>query len=162
MRGPIPLSREANEAAGNPGKRSQPRRGALTLGKPKPPKDLTGEAVAEWNRLIPELEEAGLLAKVDRAGLSEMCRAWGEIQEARAILGKDGWMLRQPIQNAKGEVLGEKVQRHPAALMLSDATRRWMVLAMQYGLTPVARMRMRLEASVDQSEEDDLLKLLNE
>lgn len=161
MRGPIPQSREQADANGNPGKRPNRGRGALTAARPKPPNDLKGEARAEWDRLVPELEEAGLLARVDRAALSEMCRAWGDIQQLRAMIAEDGPILKAPIQTAKGEKIGTKFTRHPASLSLAEAFKRWAYLAAQYGLTAASRMRMHIGAEAEVGEEDELLKILN-
>jgi P27 family predicted phage terminase small subunit len=44
--------------------------------KPKPPADLTGEALCEWNRVTDELLKLNLLETTDRALLTLYCRTW--------------------------------------------------------------------------------------
>ncbi len=67
-RGPLPNPRAV---------RRNPRRstGRVTVAHPSKPRSLTGEAAAEWSRVVPELERSGILSTVDRALLVRYCTA---------------------------------------------------------------------------------------
>jgi P27 family predicted phage terminase small subunit len=111
-------------------------------GRPDRPPELTAEAAAEWDRIVPELDAAGVLSKVDRAALAAYCFAWGELVGATAILEEEGRIVREPMQNSRGEVIGEKVKNHPANRLMSDASARVKAYIVEFGLTPAARQRL--------------------
>lgn len=145
LRGPKPKPVELKLLAGNPGGRPHPAGGRpsrVKPGRPDRPPELTAEAAAEWDRIVPELTEAGLLAKVDRAALAAYCFAWAELVGATAILEAEGRIVREPMQNSKGEVIGEKVKNHPANRLMSDASARVKAYLSEFGLTPAARQRL--------------------
>src|SRR5438309_572314 len=95
--------REAWERLADLMNKDRPKSGRLTEGRPKPPADLAGEARAEWDRLTAELEAAGLLCRVDRSALVELCRSWADVVECRRIIAAEGRLIRTPIQTSKGE-----------------------------------------------------------
>jgi P27 family predicted phage terminase small subunit len=88
--------------------------------------------LAEWNRIVPEIEAMGLIALVDRAVLVRYCRAWAdwcdidEKLQATGLLvnGRRNGLVRNPLW----------LLRHDIETVLSD-------LGKQLGLTPVARQR---------------------
>ena len=45
---------------------------------PECPAHLEGEALAEWGRITPHLQQLGLIAQIVRAALTGYCDAWGE------------------------------------------------------------------------------------
>jgi P27 family predicted phage terminase small subunit len=104
----------------------------VTIARPVMPKDLLAEAKAEWRRVVPELEEIGLLAKVDRAVLIRYCTAWADWVELQHLLVQDGKVLK----GARGHLV-----RNPLWLMRKDAEQTVAELGKQLGLTPVARLR---------------------
>lgn len=118
---------------------------------PRAPKELTGEARAEWRRIVPELEAVGLLANVDRGVLIRYCVAWQEWMRANhqaqreplIIVDKDGSRRRNPILLARAQAEKE----------VDD-------LARLLGLTPVSRLRAGVKhvrpsgAKVTQEERD--------
>jgi P27 family predicted phage terminase small subunit len=116
--------------------------GRIPRGAPDKPASLRGEASAEWDRIVPELEAAGLVARVDRAGLVAYCLAWAQMVWADASLQKDGPIISEPIQSAKGDVIGYHTKAHPANQIHSDASRRVAAWVDKFGLTPAARARL--------------------
>ena len=107
----------------------------LTTRRPAMPRDFEGEAKAEWQRIVPELHEAGLLTGVDRAVLMRYCLMWADWCRVRAeleiqgelTLGKAGLML------------------NPLWRVRTDAEKVLTELARQLGLTPMARLRASIE-----------------
>lgn len=68
--------------------RAAPRSSAITapntavaglrrVARPSRPADVSGEAAKEWDRVVPELEQKGLLARADRACAHALLRALG-------------------------------------------------------------------------------------
>ena len=104
----------------------------LTLRRPAMPRDFEGEAKAEWQRIVPELHEAGLLTGVDRAVLMRYCLMWADWCRVRAELAVAGEMIP-----GKDGVL----MLHPLWRVRTDAERTLTELARQLGLTPMARLR---------------------
>lgn len=106
------------------------------------PEELGGEAAAEWNRVVPELDAAGVLSVVDRAALVAYCLAWSDLAAARDILAREGLLTSEPIQNSRGETIGERRKLHPAHQLHERAFRRVRSLLAELGLTPASRQRL--------------------
>ena len=135
-RGPAPKPTKTKILQGNPGHRKlnkaepKPRDGA-----PNCPTWLSAEAKAEWRRLVPELEEIGLLSLVDRMALTTLCQAWAEFYEATKILEKEGRTFTT--------IAGYIVQ-HPAVAMQRSAWAGVKSFCSLFGLDPSSRSRMQL------------------
>lgn len=138
-RGPLP-----NENARR--RNGRANHGQVTTGHPAKPRSLTGEAGAEWSRIVPELERSGILSTVDRALLVRYCTAWADWVELDRLLAQGGKIVR----GQKGNLV-----RSPAWLMRKDAEQTLAELGRQLGLTPVARLRAGIthEPPVPASEE---------
>ncbi len=121
---PVPYARRRNKrhASGQ----------HVTIARPPMPRSLVGEAKAEWRRVVPELEEIGMLASIDRAVLIRYCVAWADWCELEGLLQRSGKL----IKGQKGNFV-----RNPLWLMKRDAEQMVTELARQLGLTPVARLR---------------------
>lgn len=81
-RGPRPMSARAHLMRGNLSKKSLADLQdeiQLLVETPDCPKYLWPEARREWKRVSAELEDAGLVAKVDRAQLALYCQAWARM-----------------------------------------------------------------------------------
>ena len=127
-------------------------RGTVTIKRPTKPKELTGEASKEWNRILPDLVQAGHLTKSDRGALIRYCRAWADWMELDGQIAATGRL----VKGQKGELV-----RNPLWLLRRDAANEAMALGVQLGLSPSARRRMDIEhaeapAAGDESETDDL------
>ena len=106
--------------------------GRVTVAHPTKPRSLSGEAAAEWNRIVPELERSGILSTIDRALLVRYCTAWADWVELDRLLAQGGKIVR----GQKGNLV-----RSPAWLMRRDAEQTLAELGRQLGLTPIARLR---------------------
>lgn len=111
----------------------------LTATAPEKPADLSPEAAAEWDRVVPELAAVGALVAVDRAALVTYCTAWGEWASATRILETEGRIIREPIQSSRGELVGERQKLHPAVRLQREAFDRVRAMLSAFGLTPAAR-----------------------
>ncbi|HEX5106418.1 MAG TPA: phage terminase small subunit P27 family [Pirellulaceae bacterium] len=82
---------------GNPGKRPLNEREPVALqGLPAPPQWLDAEAKAEWERIIPDLAEMGVLSRADRPALAAYCTAWSRWVEAEGMVKKFGMIVKSP------------------------------------------------------------------
>ncbi len=145
-RGPLP-----NAARRRRNRRPAPA-GTVTIKRPSKPKGLTGEASKEWNRIVPELMQAGFLTKLDRGALIRYCQAWEEWVELVDILRKSGSLIR----GTKDQLI-----RNPLWLVRNDLEKTLSDLGRMLGLAPAPRRRMDVEhmapaAKGDESETDEL------
>lgn len=125
------------------------RRLVLPPKAPSPPKGLNAKAAAEWRRVVPALETAGVLSSIDRGVLTAYVTAWAHMQEAEEILKAEG-LVRT---NSKNEIA-----RHPAWLVYKEASSRMIAAARECYLTPTARLRIPVPrgATEDDGSGDDL------
>lgn len=145
-RGPLPQSREARLLAGNPGKRPLPAPGGgiahllsgyvppaeVDLGPvPEPPKPLTGEARAEWDRVAPELHRRGWLRPVETTALYVYCRSWEEWRRA-----EEG--LRRALADPKAKASDVRVWQS----IVRSAERFTLRMGREFGMTPASRARL--------------------
>lgn len=132
-RGPPPLPSAVKRARGT--YRPHRARGepVAVPGRPKPPDFLGDDARREWNRIVPLLEQRGLLELVDRAILTGYCQAWGEIAEASRTLAEQGTTTIGP----KGQLVA-----HPELRRLEVARQALRQYAQEFGLSPAARSRV--------------------
>jgi P27 family predicted phage terminase small subunit len=104
----------------------------VTVARPAAPRSLKGEARAEWNRVVPELEEMGVVASIDRSLLLRYCTAWADWCELDGLLQQSSKLIR----GQKGNLV-----RNPVWLLRRDAEETLMELGRQLGLSPMARLR---------------------
>lgn len=151
QRGPKPKKPALKILAGNPGHRPIPPASGhrVRRGAPVRPVELTGEAAAEWDRLVPDLDAAGLLAVTDRGILAAYCLAVTDMLAARDAINREGRIVSEVIQNSRGDVLGKRLREHPACRMLERASGRVDKYAAALGITAAARSRLEGDAPAD-------------
>ena len=145
-RGPvsIPHARRRNKRK-DTGKR-------VEVTAPRMPDNLDGEAAAEWERIVPEIEAMGLLAAVDRGVLVRYCRGWSDWCELDEKLLATGLLV-------KGRHVGSLV-RNPLWMMRSDIEATLRELGKQLGLTPAARIRVGVKHEVPDAGEGKQLRVM--
>lgn len=139
-RGPVPkpVRRRRNKRP-DEGKR-------IVVARPRMPRTLTGEARAEWNRIVPKIEEMGLLSSLDRSVLIRYCRAWADWHDIDQRLQATGLLV-------KGR--RDALVRNPLWLLRRDAEDTLSDLGKQLGLTPTARLRAGVKHEMPEADEDD-------
>ena len=123
--------------------------------KPKPvrprcPKYLPAVARKEWRRVVPELERLGLLTCVDGAALEAYCLAYSDMVKAQETLEEEGLTFTTD----KGYV-----GQHPAVAMKNKAMAALKSMAVEFGLTPAGRERMKVSSAQPEAE-DEMEKFL--
>ncbi|MGZ4755872.1 MAG: P27 family phage terminase small subunit [Acidimicrobiia bacterium] len=92
---------------------------------------MNGEAAAEWDRLVPELERVGALTSLSRSSLAALCIVTATLIDARRVyeaLAADA----KPVDRARAQ---------SAVLAASRELRSW---GAEYGLTPSSEGRLKL------------------
>ena len=123
-------------------------RAKARAGEPKPermrprcPRWLSAAAKRAWRRLMPQLEQMGILGRCDREALARYCMMWAKWREVEIWLMEHGDCY--PERDGSGEVVGLKEYPQVArAIRLSEHLLR---LEKQFGLTPAARAGMAQE-----------------
>ena len=125
----------------------------VPAGRPEP-RDLTGEARAEWDRMVVRLEAVGTLSTIDDAALRRYCKLHAETEAiesdkarlerlSRRLTKETGRLEGADLVKAIAEVVSiEKLHaRHLQQLRQgSMALRQWLV---ELGQTPAARTRVK-------------------
>jgi P27 family predicted phage terminase small subunit len=100
------------------------------------------EAKLEWDRITPELEKYGLVSKLDRGSLIQLCQEWA----------KYCWAEQKIIEKNKADPLGEAgmISTSPSGYRMPSAEVQqsrssleiYGKLCAQFGLTPSGRTRV--------------------
>lgn len=127
---------------GNRGKRPLPKHEPKPrLGIPVPPAHLDACAIAEWNRIAPELEAIGLLATIDGATLAAYCQCvsrWMQAEEAIARMkARDRLTCGLMIKTSNGNAI-----QNPLVGTANRAMMMAIRFASEFGMSPAARARL--------------------
>ena len=99
---------------------------------------LDAEAKREWRRVSPELAKMKVLSKLDRSLLAAYCASWSQFVAGVRQLQKDG-----PTYRTESGL----IKRHPAASLVHQAARDVLAFASEFGLSPSARVRLKVTES---------------
>lgn len=134
QRGRKPKPTAIKELEGNPGKRQ------LNVNEPKPDKNapncpdwLDDIAKAEWERVAKQLEDLGILTKVDMAAFAGYCVAYARWKEAEEFITKHGTIVKTP---------SGYWQQVPQVSIAQTYLKVMLKFCEQFGLTPSARSRI--------------------
>lgn len=101
----------------------------------EPPEDMPPAAREAWDKIVPTLQEIGILDGVDQMALEMMCVQWARGVDARKVVNAQGHV-------ATGST-GQLVE-HPSLATERAAAASFLKFAEHYALTPVARVRLGL------------------
>jgi len=120
---------------GNPGGRRLDK-GApeIPVAAPEPLDDLTAEARAEWDAIVPLLVEYGIVTLLDRAALVMYCQLRVTWRELERVVKREGVVI------ASRAGLGV----HPAFKAAMETLTQLRLLGAELGLSPSARSRLRV------------------
>jgi P27 family predicted phage terminase small subunit len=125
-------------------------------GTPKCPSDLPAPAKVEWRRVVKEMEALEMLRSVDMAALAAYCEAYANWRTAEEIVRTEGQIIHEPILSKAGEVVGEKVKRHPATTIAREERAAMVKIAALFGFDPSSRSRLSVPAQKPQTLNDIL------
>lgn len=148
-RGPRAAPTALKRLRGNPGHRPlPPEEPEPAVCEPAPPEIVAGLALAEWNRLCPELRELGMMTALDRTCLAMYCYAYGEFLKICRRLKRETPVVTQP--QTGNTVINPLVR---AQKTYADICKSMMV---EMGFTPSSRSRVT--ASGKEKEPDSRLQ----
>ena len=113
---------------------------------------LPPKAKKEWQRVVPELEAVGLLAKVDMAALASYCIAVDVLERATRA-------LRPTRENPRPEMqITQTGYESPsgAELMRRQAMKDIRAFAAEFGFTPAQRSRITVPEAAPRTISDEL------
>ncbi len=152
MPGPPPKPSKLTELRGNPSKKKVAAEPEPSRGAPRPPADLKDEALAEWGRIVPELDRLGLLTVVDRAYLVAYCEAWASFNSAREALAEYGPL----VAGRDGGLV-----KNPASQIMRDAADMMLKFGSRFGLSPSDRTRLSVPSKSEDGPDAQVLSLLS-
>lgn len=138
LRGPPPEPSEVKKANGTyRADRAARNEVKAKPGVPKCPAFLKGEARKEWARVVPHLEQLGILSEIDQGRLADYCAAHALAVDATKKYtgrGKDGGLMVT--------INGSQRVRNPLLKIAQEARAQARLLGQEFGLTPSARSRI--------------------
>ena len=99
------------------------------------PSWLDKDAKREWARIVPLLNEHGMLSKIDRTALAVYCQAYAEFKHATKMLQSEGRVTTASTGY---------VQQHPYVVIQHKAIQTIKTFCTEFGLTPGARGRVMI------------------
>lgn len=149
MRGRFPIPTHLKVIAGNPGRRPlEDVRALPPASRPECPAHLGVGARAEWDRIVPELETAGLLQRTDRAQLAAYCivfARWVETELKIAEMQQSGVMNGLLVKSPNGYP-----QISPLLVISNKCMDQIRGFGQEFGLSPAARVRVRAMSAAGQ------------
>lgn len=151
-RGPLPKPTVLKLMSNNPGKRPLNLADGLNprVEIPSAPRHLGKEAVKEWKRITPLLEELGLISGLDRAALGLYCQAVGRLTELETSFNSKvaahvaaGMSYPDAVFEVSHDLTPNKFKQQSVLFQLLRAHREEVnrYLA-HFGLSPAARARV--------------------
>lgn len=113
--------------------KNQPKTKVVKKAEPPEFLSLNEIALAEWNRVSPELEACKVLTSVDLSTLAAYCVSYAQIVDATTQLENEG--LTYETMTKEGTV----IRKHPAVDVRNIAIRLMISAATELGMTPSSR-----------------------
>jgi P27 family predicted phage terminase small subunit len=148
MRGRKPNPDNLVVLRGNPSQHRRKPSVQVPATLPKCPSHLHREARAEWKKLAPQLYAAGLLTELDVTALSALCWARATLLEATRKIAEEG---------ATVPGSGGVPRTSPWVRIANQALQQVRLFAGEFGMTPVARQRVKVEPPAPSDDFEDLL-----
>ena len=151
MPSPRPKPTALKLISGNAGKRK------INKAEPKPkreipscPAHLSDAGKVAWSHLSVMLDRIGVLTEADAYALERACACYAELLELQTLVDRDG--MTYSTTSTAGETV---IKGNPAVAMLADADRRFKGYLVEFGLTPAARSKVKVDGSEQKDELDE-------
>lgn len=110
---------------------------------PAAPEHLSRYAREAWEQIAPIVFRMGVLSPADAKAFERLCECYHEIRECRFTIEMAGG----PTYETRS-VTGELMYRsRPEVAMLADADRRFKGYLVEFGLTPAARTKVKVDGA---------------
>ena len=139
-RGPPPMSDAMRKTRGRRHRKKEPPVPKLPVGAPEMPDNIRQDkrAAAAWTRFTKDLLEMGVLHPSQWAALAVLCESYATAEEMAERLRKDGIL----VKTSRG-----KLYTHPGVRIQKQAWAQFLRCAQEFGLTPMAGLRVRANVS---------------
>lgn len=138
---------------GIPGKRplndAEPAPATVSAASPAPA-HMTKEGREAWATFAPLVVGMGVLTVADGPALERLCETYGELRRLSALLELLGETYE--TKSVSGELL---VRARPECARLSDADRRFRGYLSDFGLSPAARARVKVNPNAANADPTD-------
>lgn len=115
---------------------------------PEPPKHLENLAYQEWQRIVPILENTGMLTDMDMAMLAAYCTVYARWVECETFLEKYGTIERK--MDSKGNQVHKA---RPEAQLADKYLSQLKSLCSEFGMSPSSRGKMSLPSEKESKDE---------
>lgn len=112
-------------------------------------------ALEEWNRVLPELVENGLLTKANLAIFGAYCVAYAHWYEAEDDICERGRVLEEPVFNRAGDISGHREKPNPAIAQSHQFSLEMLRHAVEFGMTPASATRISIPADAERADSFD-------
>jgi P27 family predicted phage terminase small subunit len=119
----------------------------------KCPEDLTGEAKTAWEKIVKQLQKHKIICRLDENALEIYAKAFAQWKQASADADKGLYIT---VKRRDG---GKELKVNPAVKIANDAAQLVNKIATDFGLSPVARTRVK--SVKPKSIEDEAEEFLN-
>jgi P27 family predicted phage terminase small subunit len=165
MRGRKPKPTQRQIAEGDPRKKGTHKLQEKLLSEPNAPRGLppcpdhlAGLAKTAWDFWVKELVDMNLDCRPDAMMLEGACVNYQMAVEADDIIRRCGVIVTDKFYDKDGNLLSEKQKAHPAVAVSNAAWRQVKSFGSEFGLSPVSRTRLTIDAKKQEEEElDDVL-----
>jgi P27 family predicted phage terminase small subunit len=148
-RGPQPTPTKLKLLRGNPGHRP------INTDEPQPPaaidpvcpKWLMPAAKQEWKRVVPLLQQLGLVTDIDLTALAGYCQCFARWRQAEMIVKKLGLTYEGPS--------GPKLR--PEVHMMQRERLMLRAFASEFGFSPASRSRVKVDPPVEKDPFEDFI-----
>ncbi|MGL4926525.1 MAG: phage terminase small subunit P27 family [Plesiomonas shigelloides] len=150
MAGRRPKPTHLKVVTGNPGKRKLNDKEPTPAREiPSPPEHLSDWGKVAWGKLTVLLDGMGILTVADTLALERLCSIYAQILRLEDQIAVEGNTYTTKTQ--MGDFL---IKGHPSVGQLADADRRFKSYLVEFGLTPAARTKVKVDGG--EEEEDPL------
>lgn len=118
---------------------------------PECPSHLNEEAKKEWERIVPELYQLGLMTKIDMSAIAGYCQSYGRWVEAEKLLKEESFIDFSP----KGYPM-----QNPLITISNRALELIHKFLTEFGMTPASRSRIIISPENKTNKKDRLKKML--
>lgn len=142
-RGPAPTPTALLERRGSWRAKKKTGEPRPERGRPPCPRWLSGDAKKIWREIIPQLDQMGVLCRIDRNAVARYCTLWARWREAEEFIAEKGAVYAR--RDSEGRV--KSFAQWPQVAIAEKLATQLLRLEQEFGLTPSARTRIQLERS---------------
>ena len=119
------------------------------------PEELNEWGAKLWLQIDSDFSKIGVIKTSDVGSMLALCLEYGTMLEAYDLIAAQGLMVEVPIYSAKGDHVRDEWQVNPARKVASDAFKNYKSMCIEFGLTPVSRMKLTMpeQKTADEFEE---------